>query len=163
MFLYLTGETRGLQGDVVYLSWPIASLVRAQMRGRMGGCEVSANENSCAHHVTWSPNYFGHLTPHLTIYGRNASLWPSFSAFLVSPTFRCIFQQMSTFTVWYLLRAGVENIYCMVLPLAGLTFTENFACCTGMGKKIAPRRSKEYQAFLLSLYLHGFTLFPHAT
>jgi hypothetical protein len=24
--------------------------------GGEGGCRVSANENSCAHHVTWSPN-----------------------------------------------------------------------------------------------------------
>jgi hypothetical protein len=24
--------------------------------GGEGGCGVSANENSCAHHVTWSPN-----------------------------------------------------------------------------------------------------------
>ncbi len=44
--------TRGLQGDVVYLSWPIAPLVYE----RGGGCGVSASENSCAHHVTWSPN-----------------------------------------------------------------------------------------------------------
>jgi hypothetical protein len=26
------------------------------MRGGGGCCGVSANENSCAHHVTWSPN-----------------------------------------------------------------------------------------------------------
>jgi hypothetical protein len=27
--------------------------------GEEGGCGVSANENSCAHRVTWSPNKFG--------------------------------------------------------------------------------------------------------
>jgi hypothetical protein len=27
-------------------------------RGKRGDCGVSANENSCAHHVTWSPNIF---------------------------------------------------------------------------------------------------------
>jgi hypothetical protein len=43
-----TGTTRGLQRDVVYL--------RVQMRGEGGRCGVSANEYSCAHHVTWSPN-----------------------------------------------------------------------------------------------------------
>ncbi len=38
------------------------------MRGKGGGgCEVSANENSCAHHVTWSPN----------------KLWRSNSIFLI--------------------------------------------------------------------------------
>jgi hypothetical protein len=31
-----------------------------------GGCGVSANENSCAHHVTWSQINFGDLTPYLT-------------------------------------------------------------------------------------------------
>ncbi len=46
---------RRLQGDVVYLSWPIAPLVYEPKCGG-GGCRVSANENRCAHHVTWSPN-----------------------------------------------------------------------------------------------------------
>jgi hypothetical protein len=44
--------SRVLKGDVVYLSWPIAALVYEPKCG--GG--VSANENSCAHHVTWKPN-----------------------------------------------------------------------------------------------------------
>jgi hypothetical protein len=48
-------DTRGLQGDVVYLCWLIAPLVYEPKCGR-GCCGVSANENSCAHHVTWSPN-----------------------------------------------------------------------------------------------------------
>ncbi len=43
---------RGLQRDVVYLCWPIASSYTSP---NVGGC-VSANEYSCAHHVTWSPN-----------------------------------------------------------------------------------------------------------
>ncbi len=34
-----------------------ALVIRVQMRGGGGGsCGVSANEYSCAHHVTWSPN-----------------------------------------------------------------------------------------------------------
>jgi hypothetical protein len=36
-------------------SWPIATLVNEPKCGG-GGCGVSANENSCAYHVTWSPN-----------------------------------------------------------------------------------------------------------
>jgi hypothetical protein len=44
-WVYITG----LQRDVVYLSW-------TSYMGGGGGCGVSANENSCAHHVTWSPN-----------------------------------------------------------------------------------------------------------
>ena len=59
LFLPTTSEGffdyRGLQGDVVYLSWPIAPLVFEPKCGG-GRCGVSANENSCAHHVTWSPN-----------------------------------------------------------------------------------------------------------
>jgi hypothetical protein len=31
-------------------------VIRVQMRGEGGSCGVSANEYSCAHHVTWSPN-----------------------------------------------------------------------------------------------------------
>ncbi len=33
-----------------------ALVIRVQMRGEGGSCGVSANEYSCAHHVTWSPN-----------------------------------------------------------------------------------------------------------
>jgi hypothetical protein len=33
-----------------------ALVIRVQMRGEGGSCGVSANEDSCAHHVTWSPN-----------------------------------------------------------------------------------------------------------
>ncbi len=33
-----------------------ALVIRVQMRGEGGIFEVSANEYSCAHHVTWSPN-----------------------------------------------------------------------------------------------------------
>jgi hypothetical protein len=58
-------STRGLQGDVVYLGgWPIAPLVYEPKSGGKGGsCGVSAHENSCAHHVTWSPMNFGDITP----------------------------------------------------------------------------------------------------
>jgi hypothetical protein len=42
-----------------------ALVIRVQMRGGGGGsCGVSANEYSCAHHVTWSPNK--DLLPYLT-------------------------------------------------------------------------------------------------
>ncbi len=54
-----TPRSRGLQGDIVYLSWPIAPLVyepKCGWRGPRGDrCGLSANEKSCAHHVTWSP------------------------------------------------------------------------------------------------------------
>ncbi len=46
-----------------------ALVYRVQMRGGGGGiCGVSANECSCANHVTWSPKYvnFGDLPPYLT-------------------------------------------------------------------------------------------------
>ncbi len=33
-----------------------ALLIRVQMQGEGGSCGVSANEYSCAHHVTWNPN-----------------------------------------------------------------------------------------------------------
>ncbi len=48
--------TRGSQRDVVYLGWPIATLVTEPKWGAWGRCGVSANEYCWAHHVTWSPN-----------------------------------------------------------------------------------------------------------
>ncbi len=45
---------RGLQGNVVYLSRPIAPLIEPKCGKSEGGLRGSTNENSCAHHVTWS-------------------------------------------------------------------------------------------------------------
>ncbi len=52
------GGVGGLQEDVVYLCWPIAPIVYEPKCVKRGGrgCGVSANENGCAHHVTWCPN-----------------------------------------------------------------------------------------------------------
>ncbi len=50
---------RGLQRDIDYLCWPLASsysYTSPNAGDGGGGCGVSANEYSCAHHVTWSPN-----------------------------------------------------------------------------------------------------------
>ncbi len=51
-----------------YRGWPIAPSFTRPNAGGGGGlrCGISANEYSCAHHVTWSPNNFGDLTPYLT-------------------------------------------------------------------------------------------------
>ncbi len=44
-----------------------APRIQSPIRREGVGCWVSANENSCAHPVTWSPNkHFGDLTPYLT-------------------------------------------------------------------------------------------------
>jgi hypothetical protein len=58
-FLCLTqGFTRRCR-----LSWlTIAPLVcEPKSEGGGGGCGVSSNENSCAHHVAWNPNKLGRL------------------------------------------------------------------------------------------------------
>ncbi len=48
---------QGLQRYVVYLCWPNSALkYESQCGGMEGCCGVSANDYSCAHHVTWSPN-----------------------------------------------------------------------------------------------------------
>jgi hypothetical protein len=39
-----------------------ALVIWVQIRGEGGSCGVSANEYSCAHHVTWSPNKLGRST-----------------------------------------------------------------------------------------------------
>ncbi len=51
---FMSYRLRGLQRDVVYLSWPIATSFTSPFAGGWG-CGVSANEYSCAHQVTWSP------------------------------------------------------------------------------------------------------------
>jgi hypothetical protein len=58
-----------------------ALVIRVQMRGEGGSCWVSAKENSCAHHVTWSPNKLWRSTvpPYLTYVAkaplRKLSIW----------------------------------------------------------------------------------------
>ncbi len=54
-FYWVSGSgSGGFQRDVVYLCWPIAGLNGGGGEGV--SCVVSANEYSCAHHLTWSPN-----------------------------------------------------------------------------------------------------------
>ncbi len=82
---------RGLQGDVVYLSWPIAPLFYEPKCGG-GGCGVSANENSCAHGAQIS---FGDLPQYLTYAPCHQVLAPPFSLVrygevLFWPHFLCI-------------------------------------------------------------------------
>ncbi len=60
---------------------------RVQKRGEGGSCGVSANEYSCAHHVTWGPN----------------KLWRSTSIFnLWAQGFRsCYFEFKILYISWY--------------------------------------------------------------
>jgi hypothetical protein len=51
-------------------------VIRVQMRG---SCGVSANEYSCAHHVTWSPNKLWRSTPYLTLCRRPSLTYSSCS------------------------------------------------------------------------------------
>ncbi len=62
-------STRGLQGDVVYLSWPKAHLVYEPKCG--GGGVARSQPMRTAVHSTWhgAQINFGDLTPYLT-YGR---------------------------------------------------------------------------------------------
>ncbi len=48
--------SRGLQRDVVNLSWPIAPSYMSPNAVGGGSCGVSANEYSYVHHVTWRQN-----------------------------------------------------------------------------------------------------------
>ncbi len=54
--LHDSGLLTALTKGVVYLCWPIAPSYTSPNTGGGGGCGVSANEYSCAHNVTWSPN-----------------------------------------------------------------------------------------------------------
>jgi hypothetical protein len=55
---FIAGEAQVLPTKRCRLSWlnNSALIYESQLRGEGGGCGVSANEYSCAHHVTWSPN-----------------------------------------------------------------------------------------------------------
>ncbi len=57
---------RGLQGDVVYLCWPIAPLYVSPNAREGESCGVSANEYSC----TGAQINFGDLAPYLTSVAR---------------------------------------------------------------------------------------------
>ncbi len=59
-------KIRGLQGDVVYLSWSIAPLVYEPKYGRGRGC--GSQPMRTAVHITWhgAQMNFGDLTPYLT-------------------------------------------------------------------------------------------------
>ncbi len=65
------GRVRELQGDVVYLGWPIAQrpLYESKCGGMGKGCGVSAIETVV--HITWhgAQINFGDLTPYLS-YGE---------------------------------------------------------------------------------------------
>ncbi len=56
MGLHFCTVDPGVYKDVVYLGWPIAPSYTSPNADGGGSCGVSANEYSCVHHVTWSPN-----------------------------------------------------------------------------------------------------------
>jgi hypothetical protein len=45
-------------------------VLRVQMRGEGGSCGFSANEHSCKHHVTWSPNELWRSTSIFNLWAR---------------------------------------------------------------------------------------------
>jgi hypothetical protein len=55
---FIAGEAQVLPTKRCRLSWLTNSALvfESQLWGEGGGCGVSVNEYSCAHHVTWSPN-----------------------------------------------------------------------------------------------------------
>ncbi len=83
----------GLQRDVVYLCWPIAPL----------GCGASANECSCAHRVTWSPNKLWWST---SIFNLWASANEYSCAHHVTSSPNKLWRSISIFNLWC---AGTEE------------------------------------------------------
>ncbi len=78
---FIAGEAQVLPTKRCRLSWLTNSalIYESQCGGEGGGCGVSANEYSCAHHVTWSPNKLRgstHVSPYLT-YVPTGTLLPS--------------------------------------------------------------------------------------
>ncbi len=67
---FMSYHLRGFQRDFIYLCRPIAPSYTSPNAGGWGGgggCGVSANEYSCAHHVTWSPNKLWRSTSIFTL------------------------------------------------------------------------------------------------
>jgi hypothetical protein len=75
-----TGKTRGLQGDVVNLSWPIAPLVLWAQKRRKRGFAGSQPMRTAVH-ITWNRAQinFGDLPPYLT-YEKTVNLKSSKAA-----------------------------------------------------------------------------------
>jgi hypothetical protein len=71
LFLFLTLGYVVAQGVIkrcrLSLLTNSALVIRVQMRGEGGSCEVSANEYSCARHVTGAQINFRDLPPYLTL------------------------------------------------------------------------------------------------
>jgi hypothetical protein len=82
-FVYSKGVTKRCRLSCLTKS---ALVIRVQMRGEGGSCGVSANEYSCAHHVTWSPNkpwrstsifnLYAYSISHRLFQGLFSAVWP---------------------------------------------------------------------------------------
>jgi hypothetical protein len=77
------------------------------MRGRGGGvwsCGVSANENSCAHHATWSPNKLWRSNSIFNLWRSHPqfakSLWRRFRTLSGYCNYKIIFSGCLGRTVW---------------------------------------------------------------
>ncbi len=101
---------KGLQGDMIYLSWPIcnsAPRIWAQMRGRGGLRGLSPGEQLCK----GAQIKFGDLTPYLT------SVSTFFSRQLFSLKNLKIYNK--TWSLFYLGLAGLASLWTVAGGLAG--------------------------------------------
>ncbi len=106
-----TGTSRGLQTDDVYLCWPIALFYTGPNAGDTGGCWVSANEYSCAHHVTLSPHKLWRAT---SIF----NLWVQASVhinYTTKPTARVTMLKLKNVWKFLHISGGLEWIRCKVI------------------------------------------------
>jgi hypothetical protein len=68
LFCFNQGVTKRCRLSLLTSS---ALVIRVQMRREGGSCGVSANDYSCAQHVTWSPNKLWSSTAIFNLYGFN--------------------------------------------------------------------------------------------
>ncbi len=93
-----------------------ALVIRVPMLGYKGGCGVSANEYSCAHHVTWSPNKLWRSTSIFNLWSMTSLV--SWIALLI---FKLVANYLFT-SVLFLLHTRIEfrgsNDFCQVKPVS---------------------------------------------
>jgi hypothetical protein len=76
------------------------SRIWVPMRGDWGGCGISSNEYSCAHHLTWSPNKLWRSTSIFNLWFTSSHYRYPFTSF--SPTMHHNYLQKYLFCfAWY--------------------------------------------------------------
>jgi hypothetical protein len=108
-----------------------------------GGCGVSANENSCAHHVTWSPSKLWRSNSIFNLWFQaNGKAWPT------------TVEAMQASCTWKQLRADTSGVS-VAAPEASVAAITNSGQNAG-AKGVQALHAKHSETLSVSLYHTAF-------